>query len=311
MQYPDDTGTGGISPKLFCTFRHPKLNPVEIKLPLGVNGVKWTYQLRHNVISTIGGQVFQILGANVGTITIKGQFGMAGMWGLDAKKDYRGPLVNGTIPPGALDWQDSTDINRNGLVQMGLWFRQYFLRETQGSAKIIQGSFEEEAIEFSFPARNWNFLIRPTSFPQVRFANDNTAPEWLVEADVVEPYERHEGTKKFTQEVDKFAREDLASLKAGLGYRRLNPFSDPLADPDLLANNYDPVELAKKVAESYSDYVQNFGADEIEELIYQGFSSPTQTSLFEQEIEATETENSTPKTTNKKRPVDSRGGNGS
>lgn len=261
--------------RLQCSFSHPNSDPEKITLDLAPSGVTWNYVLNSNVIDTYGGQVVQILGVTVQNLEIKGNFGgIDPQWGVFKRDiDYvpnTPKFVGKSRWSGEGDeawkWNNNPQIT-NGIRQMGEWFREYFVRATQGVGDYGKfASFDERVMWFDFPARNWHIPIRPTSFPKIRIANDEVAPEWIVQADFVESFE---SSREFLTDISSVALGRLNQLKDGIGFRKNNPLSEYTGDIVQLE------DLSGKIIKNYQDSVLNgFSEEEINELISIGFSYP-------------------------------------
>lgn len=240
-------------------------NPT-ITLYLSPSNVTWDYTLRTNIVDTYGGQVVQILGVSIENLTIEGFFGLEGMWGLNTKiknEDpnsfnfgrYQSRFVRGDRRV----WDEDYGQYGNGLVQFSEWFKRYFYQTTQA------GGFAKQNITFKYPHMGWEWSIRPLTFPQVRFANNELLPQWRIECDFIEDVQ---GT--FTQTVTANAKAALGRYKNGVGFKEFIEWSQPV-----YKTTKDRAEIAGEIAASYSDIVGGeYSEKDIETLIARGFSHP-------------------------------------
>jgi hypothetical protein len=112
---------------------------------------------------------------------------------------------------------------------MTAYFRRYFTVATAGGDHIspggsfVRGAYNQQYMKLAYDGgledfeRSW--LVYPTSFPSYRRSNEDFAPEWRVEFEVVQP-DFFIDTQNKLKAIDR--------LKKNIGYRPLNPFSDPL-----------------------------------------------------------------------------------
>lgn len=258
-------GGGKIDPQLYCTFESEICTPRKIKLPLGVGGVSWTYTLNHNIQDTYGGQVVQILGVSIDNLTIRGNFaGFDPHWGVDG---------SGKSRHGDRAWSNSP--YASGIVQMAEWFRSYFEQTTQGAyGQQLKTSqrYSEKTMLFTFPARGWRFVMRPTAFPSVVLDNETNAPEWVVQAEFVEDAEQNQA---FVSSVTDQAYSQIEQLKEGVGWERNNPLSGWITDDGETYDGITPTDALKKLLDSWEESVwNNFSEDEINDIIAMGYSYP-------------------------------------
>lgn len=237
-----------------------------ITLYLSPSNVTWDYKLRTNIIDTYGGQVVQILGVSIENLTIEGFFGLEGMWGFNfSAKDenpesptfgkYQSRFAQGD----RRNWDEKYGQYGNGLVQFSEWFKRYFYQTTQA------GGFAKQNITFRYPHMGWEWRIRPVSFPQVRFANDELLPQWRLECDFIEDIQ---GT--FTQAVTTNAKAALGRFKNGVGFQEFIEWSQPV-----YKTTKDRATVAGELAASYSDIIGGeYSEKDIETLITRGFSHP-------------------------------------
>jgi hypothetical protein len=215
------------------SFHHPNKDVGSLYLRLPPTSVEWTVKLNTKVTDTYGGQVVQILSTSYDKLIITGQFGREGAHGMNV-------LSNGNLqerkPEGYFDLGSRSRPRRGsqnpleiGLSQMTAYFRRYFTVATAGGDHIspggsfVRGAYNQQYMKLSYVGgledyeRHW--LVYPTSFPSYKRSNEDFAPEWRVECEVVQPdffIDKHNKLKA------------IERLKKNVGYRPLNPFSDPL-----------------------------------------------------------------------------------
>jgi hypothetical protein len=262
-------GEGGHDSRTFCTFNSVVCRPQEIKLPLGIGGISWSYKLNYNAVDTYGGQVVQILGISIENLSIRGNFGGENpQWG-EVIRNVKGKEVL-LDRFGDTRWIQQYDHPwANGIRQMGDWFRQYFQATTQGELGALSRPgqrFSQKAMVFTFPARGWKFTIRPTDFPQIQIDNQTLNPEWVVQADFVENLE---SDRSFLDDVTDFAYNQLSEMKVGVGFKRQNPFSEHLNEE--ITN----IDLALEILDGWESTIwDGFSEEEIEAMSSLGYSIP-------------------------------------
>lgn len=238
------------SPTKTMTLRHDPYN------------VSWTYNVNTHVQDTYTGQVIQILSVNVDRIIIDGRLGLEGPYGK-------------TVTDGRIVDRDKSaqfDYSPSGGKYVGLhamveFFREYFAVSTQGADDEIVGHFSQVPMKVSYnldthpTSRLWPQII-PVNFPSFRRANDNFAPEWRVEAYVVEA----------NAQIQQMAHQKvLERLRQGVGYKTANPFSDPLL------NNADVLAFQDRILGGFRDMLPDFSQQELQELIWNGVTVPNYT----------------------------------
>lgn len=150
--------------------------------------VSWEFQLRVNVVDTVGGRVVQVYGSGTGDMNITGQFGVGG-------------------------WQEQTAF----LEQMKA------LADAQAAkGAIINQGFEP--VRFTYAPKGWDFLvylkdfIAPDVGTSVGYDNRIINPKWNLTLLVVE---NNLGLSKAAQ--DAF----IARISAGIGWQQTK-FNGPM-----------------------------------------------------------------------------------
>jgi hypothetical protein len=194
--------------------------PQIIELDLAPTGVSWDYNLRYQVYNTYGGQVVQILGVDITGLTITGRFGFESWfgkkWGGTAN-GWSSLYQDGTMGSDfQYVWKNDPSV-KNGLMQMAHWFRAYF-------NSITQPNYDQFPMYFSYPHRGWWWPIRPRSFPNIKFSQEDFAPTWTVEAD----YLQYLQDSRIQGDILDDVKADINKLTPGVGtYTNFLQFSQP------------------------------------------------------------------------------------
>lgn len=238
---------------------------------LDPNEVSWTYNMNTNIVDTVGGQVIQILSVNIDSLTIAGQFGREGAFGLKSGRQGSRDRYGDAMPFDGLmakdkdeQWDDRSGTYGVGLTQMTEFFRNYFARSTQGGDAQAPGRFQYMPMRVSYLNRVWEEVI-PTNFPSYRRSNEDFAPEWRVEFEVL----------RSDAEIQRVAyKMAMDRLMDGIGYQVRNPFSDPLADD---IDETEAGTILNQIASNFREMIPGFTRGEIESMIWQGISIPAVT----------------------------------
>lgn len=272
-------------------FSHPHKDIGNLHLRLPPTSVEWTVKLNTQVTDTFGGQVVQVLSTSYDKLVIEGQFGKESAHGMEIR---HGRLVE-RDPSGYFDLGSRNRPRRGGtakqpyeigLTQMAAYFRRYFSVATAGGdhfspgGDFVRGAYNQQYMKLSYKGnledfeRNW--LVYPTSFPSYRRSNEDFAPEWRVEFEVVQP-------DFFIDTSNKL--KAIERLKKNTGYRPINPFSDPLAleiqesgkkgGTRIVKLTKDQLdELNTNVFDYYGSMLNTPSPADLEELIQMGASMP-------------------------------------
>lgn len=263
------------------TFIHPNIDVGVLHLRLPPTLVEWTFKLNTQVTDTFGGQVIQILSTSYDGLVIEGRFGKEGPHGANINSkgqwDERDP--EGFYALGKRRGGTGTKAYEIGLSQMMQYFRRYFSVATAGgdhltpNGSFVRGAYNQQYMQLAYEGniedyeRNW--LVYPVSFPSFKRTNEDFAPAWRVECQVVEP-DFFIDTQNKLKEIDR--------LRKNVGYRPLNPFSDPLAqtiDPKTKGGQQRIVKLTKaqldelntSVFDYYGSMLPTLTPDNLTELI--------------------------------------------
>jgi hypothetical protein len=231
-----------------------KGKPIALNLRLDPNDVSWTYRLNTSVQDTFGGRIVQVLSCQVDTVTIEGQFGKEGPRGRvrqDGRWKSRSVLEQ-------FDYETATDSFGIGLTQMTEFFRDYFAISTQGGEEGVgPGTYSQVPMVFTYGDITFPWVIMPTEFPSYQRSNEDFAPLWKVSAKVVEADPKIKWDH---------VSHGLERIQAIIGYKRDNPFSDPLAGQNA------QVTLDQIAAGWKRALLPKFTLGDIQDLITNGLS---------------------------------------
>lgn len=224
-------------------FKHPAVSPPELVLRLNPTSVKWTYNLVTNTEDTYGGQVIQMLGINIGQLTIEGKFGREGPHGRKAAG--RGL----TIPkdPSEFWTVDNSYKYGNGMSQMWAWFADYFQIATQEA-------FDQTPVTLTYGGGGWPYLwkVYPISHPSFARDNKEEAPVWQVVCEVEDP------DPGITQELMNDAifriRENTGTI-------------DPKYSMPFVEESASTVEDLIEIADQFRELLPAYSQEELEQLI--------------------------------------------
>lgn len=117
----------------------------------GPNNITWGYNLNTMTYPTYGGEVVQILSANIGDLTVGG--------------DVR---------------------NYSMMEDIYLWFLIYMSVATQGWRGPGTTGHNEDPVTMWYPEREWEFQIKPKALPGLHIGSDIIAPTWSMTAQVTQ-----------------------------------------------------------------------------------------------------------------------------
>jgi hypothetical protein len=273
----------------------------EHRLTLRVDpyNVEWTYNLNTQVYDTYGGQVIQVLSVNVDTLTIDGQFGKEGPFGIHKNKlvkrrkgnkpihvtvedpRWGGPVQYGDWVTNHTDQQFNPDSTPDhiGLYQFAQFFIKYFTVHSQGGLKGDEGNFIQTPMHITYDAgpypdaaahagahgqtefRHWQAF--PTSLPSFSRSNEEFAPLWKLEFSVYQA----DPNVEFATKND--AIKTLSRIRDGVGWEAQNPWIDPAANPK------DPPEMVlNKLVSEYKHFLPKITKGDLAQMIWSGISLP-------------------------------------
>jgi hypothetical protein len=278
------------------SYTHPDPDPALGKQPanrtltlrLNPTSVAWTYNVNTQSFDTYGGQVIQVLSVSINSLTIEGQLGREGAFGVQrASADmidprYGGPVQARGFYTNTRSGQYNYNTSYPGLHAMTEFFREYFAVVSQGGdiqnpgryiqipmtldygntySDIVNGSLVTGKSEPYNGTRTWH--ISPRSFPSFRRSNENFAPEWRVECEVIEADAKIMYREKQTA---------IARLQEAVGYNVKNPFSDPLANPDSSASS-----INDKILSQWKAMLPKMTQGDLEGMVWQDITVPNVT----------------------------------
>lgn len=191
-------------PNIF--FTHKLNSPKTLVVETGAEEISWAYNLNTVAYPTYGGEVVQVLSANIDNISIRGQI-----------RSYE------------------------KMEEIYKWFVEYFMLATQGTGSGKR--FKEEPVTMEYPHRGWKLSIQPLALPGMRYGRDVVVPEWSMQAHVVDPDPEQDAlaldaaTRQMVQDYHSPAQQLKQWESHGIAqgqmnaamYREGNPFSDPMA----------------------------------------------------------------------------------
>lgn len=226
-------------------FTHPKVSqPLHVEV--NPNQIEWSYGLNVANFPTYGGEVIQILSSYVDDMMVSGNV-----------ETYR------------------------QMESIYKWFINYIHLATVGEQG--SGRYNVQPVSMYYAERGWQFNIYPTGLPGFRYGTEVVAPEWQLQATVVDPAQGLLG--KITDKASK--EEDLklfGKATGNIGFEEHNPFSDPEGQDskraeeilgkkpkkrgiNALADEYNKL-LPAYLEGDFSDLIGNFSKpvrDEVEE----------------------------------------------
>lgn len=272
-------------------YRHPDVSPKAgrqsadraLRLRHNPTAINWNYNVMTQSYDTYGGQVIQVLGVNIDNLVIQGQLGKEGAFGIKkTARRIRDPRWGGTVPAGGYVTRDHNEqFEYNGIQYPGLhamveFFREYFAFVSQGGDLQNPGRFQQIPMHLSYGntytdiengrevtgrsdiGREWKII--PRNFPSFRRSNEDFAPEWRVECEVIEADRNI---------IYKEKQAAIARLQAAIGYRTINPFSDPLANP---AYNWD--DITDQIVSQYKAILPKITRGDLENMVWQNITVP-------------------------------------
>lgn len=266
----------------------------EHRLSLAIDpyNVEWTYNVNTQVYDTYGGQVIQVLSVNIDTLTIDGQIGKPGPFGIhkqtDKKHKIKDPRWGGWVKPGdwitnesgaGQQWNPNYHTEHIGLYQLSQFFAKYFMESTQGAVKGEPGKFIQMPMHITYDAgpypaasanagaahqtefRHWEAF--PNSFPSFSRDNKEFAPLWKLEFSVYQA----DPNVEFATKND--AIKELSRIRDGIGWEAKNPWVDPAANP-----KDPPSTVLNKLVSEYKHFLPKITNGDLSQMIWQGISLP-------------------------------------
>jgi hypothetical protein len=278
----------------------------EHRLALRVDpyNVEWTYNLNTQVFDTYGGQVIQVLSVNIDTLTIDGQFGREGPFGIhqNTKLVKRGrhkvhvtvedPRWGGPVEPGdwvtnhpgagagvPSQWNPNSTPDHIGLYQFAQFFIKYFTVHSQGGLKGDPGHYIQTPMHITYdagpyPSANANAGAHGQTAFRHWMAFPTSLPNFSRSNEEFAPLWKLEFSVyqadpnvEFAQKND--AIKTLSRIRDGIGWEAQNPWVDPAANPK------DPPEIVlHKLVSEYKHFLPKITKGDLEQMLWKGISLP-------------------------------------
>ena len=143
-----------------------------LQIKTGADEITWGYGMNTKRYPTYGGEVVQILSTYADKMTIRG-----------------------------------TCLEYKTLTKIYEYFKDYLVYTT-GGATLLTGSDrgglerKQKFLKFTYPARNWSFVIMIAEANGFRIARDVAAPQWEITAEIVSENDRY---RMGSERIDRFA----------------------------------------------------------------------------------------------------------
>ena len=251
-----------------------------------IYNVTWNYNLNTAVYDTYGGQVIQVLSVDIDGLTIDGQFGREGPFGVhttsSATTDPRwgGPVPRGGFSTNNVDEQFTYQgAKYPGLYAMLEFFTEYFTVSAQGGDINNPGKFIQKPMLITYDTgpypspssgagvlnaptyRRW--IATPKSFPSFTRSNEEFAPLWKIECEVVQ------ADPNLSFNIKNDVIKQIDSLKDGVGWTAENPWADASANP---ADN--PAIVTNYIVNEFKNILPKITQGDLEAMVWQNISIP-------------------------------------
>lgn len=160
-----------------------------LEIKTGADEITWGYGVNTKRFPTYGGEVVQILSTYADKMAIRGT---------------------------CLNYKELTDIYE--------YFKNYLLYTTGGASLLTGGNSTERKqkfLKFTYPARNWSFVIMVADASGFKISRDVAAPQWQLSAEIVSENDRY---AMGSQRIDRFA--NVLSTPVSTGSRGSSGGSD-------------------------------------------------------------------------------------
>lgn len=217
-------------------FSHPSVG--QLNVPLSPDEITWSYGLNTNSYPTYGGEVVQILSMYVGDMKISG-----------------------------------TVRSYDQIEEIYKWFTLYMQQATQGRNSA---SYDMTPVSFEYLNRGWKFQIMPKSLPGFKYGRDIVAPQWNIEAAVVEFNDDFKSAVMDNANLSGISPdggfEPFGTVTAGIGYDDKNPWSQNYPEYSDLSESQNEAAVKAYQKRLHSFYVGAPGAADWQN---QNISKPT------------------------------------
>jgi hypothetical protein len=221
-------------------FSHPYDEVGSLTIYTGLDRVSWGYSLNTANFPTYGGEVVQILSCFVDDLEVGGQI------------------------------QTYEDIET-----IYTYFLTYMQVASQGKS-ANGGHYVQTPMKFSYPHRGWEIDIMPTSAPGFKKGRDVVAPEWRIQAHIVDT-----SSDKYT--IDQLVLDQVSimeslhskdpdidvnfGLTGRIGFDGANPFSDPNPVGQEFESFSPTKDVLKSIADSYNKLIPSYLAGDFSALV--------------------------------------------
>lgn len=222
-----------------------------LRVYTGLDDIGWGYSLNVADWNTYAGQVVQILSCYVDDLTLTGTL------------------------------QSYAD-----LEAVTKYFLTYFQVASQGDRiNPIPGktSYNQEPMTMRYGHRGWEFQIMPTSYPAFRLGREVIAPEWRLQAHMVDQEGDVEGLGELIlKEIEIKSRLDTddTALDTNFGLTGVirfvdeNPFSDPFTRKGLDFADKTLADRADEIATWYKHLLPSYLSGDFDAITGQLGSKP-------------------------------------
>lgn len=225
-----------------------------LTIPTGVDSISWGYNLNTAVYPTYGGEVVQILSCYVDDLEIIG-----------------------------------TLSSYASQEQIYSYFAYYLQIATQGhttgpndDVTAGKSAYNQIPMTLTYPERGWTFDIIVTGLPGFRQARDLTAPQWRIQAHIVDNSQDLSDITQFTQHqvLDDFLKndKDTFDIQGRIGFQAENPFSAP---GSIFGDTFDPTytrEQWRQTEDRFNEVIGSYlDSNDLDALFEAGGARPTLT----------------------------------
>lgn len=199
------------------SFSHPLVNKLPnaqgsplgaLAVHTGMDQIAWSYNLNTANWPTYGGEVVQILSVYIDDMTIAGTC-----------RDY------------------------GEMERIYTWFANYMMIATQGNGGA---SYVQTPVTMTYGPRNWTFSIQPLTMPGFRYAQNVVAPQWGMQAHIVDDTGDYDSLKDMivTKVLSGEDNQNFA-LTGTISPNEGNPMNNPFQGPGTTkGNTFSPISTA-------------------------------------------------------------------
>lgn len=225
-------------------FSHPGIhdgngNPDKLVVKTGADNIAWSYNLNTQKYQTYGGEVIQILSANIGALTIEGTV-----------RDY------------------------TELDEIYGWFKKYIFNLRGANINnpetiASKTSSGQQPVKIQYPHRGWEWDVYIREAPGYRMGRDVVAPNWKVVCEFFHPEDKEDLEVEIKNSFTEALTNDVAPLfilnKNGL--RRI--YNDPFPLPSGGDVEFvDPAEIAATMGDHFQRLIAAWGFGDFAKFAY-------------------------------------------